>query len=352
MVTYGSARLISFTRGVRETSISASPLLLRRSQEEIVYVMPISGPFFPIQLLGLGEFQRASGGIVPTLVLGTSGGAVTALLGVAGNWNATYIRNVVRHFNSSDLCYTPSKYMPGVINWFLVGSLILPSPSAYTWMKKYLNIDFERQPEIIIGTYSPDTYTPALFSTRTDQTSRFGNGLIEAYCGGDLRLLTRATLASVSIPELLPSVKVVEGSTKKYVDGGLYSPSPWSILWPQIMQTTRALKLVYFISTLTIPNPQFRVMAPLFSLVDSMCIRESMDILDQFRMRIGRDPVRTTYDSADSAYARFRIESQLVMFIRPKDHTHEYHFDMTSFTGHQILTIMNARHFLTYEIWV
>ena len=331
--------------------VTRSVPTLSPASDGVIYILPISGPFFPIQLLSLVELQTAANGTFPRMVLGSSGGAIVSLLGAAGHWNAAEIRRVASTFDSSKIFHRPSNFLPGIINWSMVGSLIMPAASAYDWVATHLDVDFEKLPEHIIGTYCIDTFSPALFSTRMQSSSYFSENEIEAYCGGDLKTLTRAAMASAAIPEILPPVKVLADSTRKYVDGGLFSPSPWSSVWSDVVRNTNQLKIIYFISTISVPNPLFGLVTPLLSLVDSMCIRESIDLLEQFRNKAGHALTRLEFSTVSEAYAVFKSKSQALMFIRPKTHEHVYSFDMTSFTGQQLTRVLDTKNFLTFEIW-
>ena len=50
-----------------------------------LYVMPISGSYFPHQLAML-EWLAEAGAAPPSLVLGSSGGNIAAYVGMAGGW--------------------------------------------------------------------------------------------------------------------------------------------------------------------------------------------------------------------------------------------------------------------------
>ena len=89
-----------------------------------IYVCPVSGGAFPLQLGLLAECGLA--GVRPDIVMGSSGGNVAAYIGLAADWQAATIPTIATQVNTTMFAQS---WWPRYLNFF--PSLWL----ARTWVR-------------------------------------------------------------------------------------------------------------------------------------------------------------------------------------------------------------------------
>jgi hypothetical protein len=208
-----------------------------------ICVLPISGGGFPIQLgilCALCDIEYR-----PHLALGSSGGNLAAYLATAANWNS---RGILRHAQDLTQDFFVNSWTPGLLDKFLPSWMVgLLKESFYDsselgirYFKEHLNKAVATNTEIWTGTVDCKSKRGQLFCNRdakesqtTWQLDHITHSDYEPplYCNGDVEKIARVTLASASIPTVVPP-QSIEG--KLYSDGGVVDASPLSTMKPVI----------------------------------------------------------------------------------------------------------------------
>lgn len=195
--------------------------------------MPISGGAFVNQLAVCAHLGAS--GYAPTCVFGSSGGNVAAYITLAAEWNWAAIERVTREL-SGQMFARP---------WHSICSVAFAQ--AYNKGYMYNNgtgveafYEYHFTPssitgiEVWTGTQNVETQRAALFCNRASSAldlraldQELYGACEPIFCSGDVALIARVSVASASIPSVVPPV-VIEG--KHYVDGGVCSASPLSTL--------------------------------------------------------------------------------------------------------------------------
>ena len=212
-----------------------------------IYVCPVSGGAFPIQLGLLAECGVV--GNRPDIILGSSGGNVASYIGLAANWKADAIPSMATKINSSMF----------VQSWWPKGLRFLPSWWIGVWMGSVYasgsgSLDLFKTAfaeanitgtEVWTGTMNRETGKGQLFCNRSEaesQIKRKEDDLLSSfrmrdcmpltYLDGNLESIASITMASAAIPVLVPEQQVLGA---RYVDGGTLFSSPLTALQDRIL---------------------------------------------------------------------------------------------------------------------
>jgi hypothetical protein len=193
--------------------------------------MPISGARFCNQI---GIVKHLLGcEYKPDKIFGTSGGGVTAMLLLMADVNS-----IVDKQTYLDFCVR----LNGILNvidssWYMspwvCGSSLLNTCVATTQGSLYdkgtgelfvgaLNTDISKQPETWIGTYCRETASSQLWCTKSKKHAEI-KLCGPVYMNNDIKLVTKAVMASCAVPSIVPSVRI---NDRRYIDGGVGHASP------------------------------------------------------------------------------------------------------------------------------
>jgi predicted acylesterase/phospholipase RssA len=200
----------------------------------IVYTLPVSGGSFPFQIRALIELSEE--GWKPDVLFATSGGNVSAYLGLTANFEAPALRRLLKEINS-DLFIQRNADTPSLdaFTRFFKGCLYNPSTKLGHLLQKYHNQDTIQRYEIWTGTYNRSTQKALFCCNCSEQRSRYqhytpNHTLFQTedltFLQGSLDSITKIILASASIPVYLPPQKF-QGAD--LVDGGIAYASPLPI---------------------------------------------------------------------------------------------------------------------------
>lgn len=311
----------------------------------VLYVLPVSGPYFPLQLTALCLFQHLTRA-APELVLASSGGGVVAALGFGAGWQAPEIRRRAGRLSAAQLYAKAGPLVPDLITWGLVGNLRYPTPRIYAVGEEAFGGRLgpgapPQGTELVLGTYCVQERNARLFSS-APAPSTWTAGTQGVTHLQDAPSMTRAVLASAAVPFVLPPVRVEPRRPRTYVDGGVYAPSPLSSMWPRFAGAW-PLRAVYFVSTAETPPPFLGALAPVVEIMDAAAAREAADAADAFRQNAARDGLPTatlrTADPREAAARWMEAPSALLTVIpRPK---HTYAFDLFGFSGDALLGVLD-----------
>lgn len=211
-----------------------------------IFVLPISGGAFPVQLALMLE-----AGISPKLMLGASGGNIAAYLYSACDGNETKLKEIVSMINKN-MFISGSK-----IGAFLRGHFLKGKGVEELFSKIFTEESIQKH-EIITLTCSQDEMAPRVFSNKNKNSSFFGEldkiddilfQIKEVeHLDGKMNEIAIITMASASIPGLVEP-QIFNG--KRYSDGGVCYASAFTPLSSYIrdklsLETTREpVQMIY-----------------------------------------------------------------------------------------------------------
>jgi hypothetical protein len=230
--------------------------------EYTVYCFPICGGAFPCTLSLLQELSMVRER-PPDLCLASSGGTLAALLGLSANWDPCVIEHHASCLSAKMFVqrWAPS-YLPEPIMAFLMGSVYDEGCGGYEFFQRIMTQDSLTSCETWIGTYDSDERRAQFFCNKTKGESRINSlnfnedqdlflSKSVVFCDGDLESVYRVTLASSSIPMIVPP-KTIMGS--RHSDGGVMYASPLSVFYKEIARIIAGIRKHYSCNATDIPN--------------------------------------------------------------------------------------------------
>jgi len=201
----------------------------------------------------------------PDLCLGSSGGSITELIGMSANWdsdliqfNASFLNSemFVRRWVDKNLCIIPE-----LVFALANKSLYDEGRGGYEYFERIFTSESILSTEVWIGTYNYEDKKTQFFCNKTkgdsyinhisfnsDQTLFSSKSLI--FCDGDLETIFNVSLASSSIPLIVPTKKIMENN---YGDGGVMYASPLSVFYKEIARIINGIDQHYNTNTNDIP---------------------------------------------------------------------------------------------------
>jgi len=197
-----------------------------------ITVLPVSGGGFPSQLGLLSELTSA--GITPEVIFGASGGNVSAYIGLAGDWSPYGIRRVTETMNCE---FFSRSWWPPMLRWmpswsigYFRGSIYRSGSGTTELFKSMFTKPNIQETEIWTGTRNRTTSKGQLFCNLSQSQLKIElfephlmNCMPLTYLHGDIEKISRVSVASASIPILVPEQEV---DGEYYVDGGTAFASP------------------------------------------------------------------------------------------------------------------------------
>ena len=229
--------------------MSADPDVLK------VYVLPVSGGWFPMQLMLLGQVYQArllnAGGrfkstqdYTPDICCAASGGNIATYIAMAGDWSDTGIRRVSSNIHSEMFCrnWWPG-YMTFLPTWVLgifAGALFRTGYGANMLLDKIFTPSTIQKTEIWTGTFNQSTRTCELFCNKKPGETyvwplTYNRFLYRSmplnFLRGNMSEIGKAIMASASIPFIFNSQTI---GHHEYADGGIMYASPLTPLQDEI----------------------------------------------------------------------------------------------------------------------
>lgn len=247
-----------------------------------ILVLPISGGGFPFQLAVIRDLATIEW--KPDISLATSGGNVAAYTAAAGDWKVDGIDKACLKLSSN--VFTKS-WLPSTIPSHIVG---LFQGSIYKSAKKesidFFEKNFTKETvskyEVWSGTTHIYERSAQMICNRSKSGSVLGGrdiscsdtGCREAmYMNGDVCNIGLASLASASIPAIVPHVEV-EGEI--LCDGGMLYASPLSCLSSAIHAAAKEKKETIHITYISsrdtdTPPPDKNTLSGTYFILDDEC---------------------------------------------------------------------------------
>lgn len=216
-----------------------------------VLVLPVSGGSFCAQLSILQHLCNAK--YRPDISMGSSGGNLAAYVAAAADWNSNGILRVAGLLHH-DLFATEWSANPTVskVVGFFKGYACSKGVGVLKLIESLFSQDSIGKYEIWTGTYNNTKKKARLFCNRSADTAlscscldtNLYQCLPSVYMDCNLDLIAKAGIASVSIPCVVPAQEI-EG--EMYVDGGIYSASPLSLMQDCLWREARirGIHIVY-----------------------------------------------------------------------------------------------------------
>jgi predicted acylesterase/phospholipase RssA len=220
-----------------------------------VYAMPVSGGALVAQLAFLCELSLARGlydknrsNIYPDIVLGASGGNVSAYVAMCGGWTANGIERVSNLLETKMLVtsWWPDtlNFMPTSLIGIFTGSLYRPGYGVKNVFKDLLTPKLVRSVEIWTGTFNKSRGRAHFFCNKKEgetfiNSERFEHDRLIYDCesltftNGNLDYIAEVVVASAAIPVLVEH-QVICGC--EHGDGGIIYASPLSPFSSEIIR--------------------------------------------------------------------------------------------------------------------
>ena len=220
-----------------------------------VYVLPVSGGWFPMQLMLLGQVYQArllnAGGrfksaeeYTPDICCAASGGNIATYIAMAGDWSDAGIRRVSSNIHSEMFCrnWWPG-YMTFLPTWILgifAGALFRTGYGANMLLDKIFTPSTIQKTEIWTGTFNQSTRTCELFCNKKPGETyvwplTYNRFLYRSmplnFLRGNMSEIGKAIMASASIPFIFNSQTI---GHHEYADGGIMYASPLTPLQDEI----------------------------------------------------------------------------------------------------------------------
>lgn len=215
-----------------------------------ILCFPICGGSFPCLISLCISLLRAKKKInekyYPDICLGSSGGSIASIIGIACEWDPDKMEEMTKRINSdffierlvpNELSFIPE-------NFFMAKKLSFYdiNKKGYLFFKeKFETVDIKNT-ELWIGTYNVDDQKARFFCNKEKSEALINNYQFDIdiglslsnpsyYCNGDVELIYSVCMASCAIPYVVPSQRILN---KHYNDGGIMYASPLGVLYSEI----------------------------------------------------------------------------------------------------------------------
>lgn len=335
-----------------------------------VTVLPVSGGAFPTQIASLLELNLANN--PPELILGSSGGNVAAYLCLAADWSPYGVERLLGNVNSELFLQSwwphGLRFIPSWMLGYFYGSFYQQGKGSEELFKNIFTPSTIRQIEIWTGTINRNESKAQFFCNKSEHDSiikncnfnpKFRGCLPLIYLNGDIESLAKVSIASVSIPTLVPE-QVINGNS--YADGGTFFASPLTGLQDQIGRQ-KELHIDY-LSSFDIQGdapPRFcnnliqNGTFTLHEIIRSICIQDRSVALDLLKFNSCQHEIVYFSEGDCSAGVIQYISEQRTKHRRsllelyPKDNDA---IDLTNFTSVDIVNLIKkTRANYRYRFW-
>lgn len=237
-----------------------------------ILVLPISGGGFVSQLAILQHLCEIN--FIPDVTLASSGGNVAAYIAAAANWTWSGIERVARELNQELFArpWNNISTLSTIIGYFK-GDVYNKGCGVYEFLQKYFDTNTIVQHEIWTGTYNKNRQQARLFCNKKRGTtvmdvSHIDHDLTQSmtpvFADGNIVVISEANMASASIPAIVPPQKILG---EDYIDGGIASASPLTIMQEPILQGTRGKSMhMIYVNSVDLSRP---VNKPIHNVIDT-----------------------------------------------------------------------------------
>lgn len=325
-----------------------------------IYVLPISGGGFAIQLSFLKIINESTkklyeNGMKPDLVLGSSGGQISAYIAMIGNWDHAMIMKNVNLVKSSLFIesWTPS-FFPTWIVFPLTGSIYRSVNGIKNLFRKVYSKLSITTTEIWSGTYNSTTQKSAMFCNLSSDKAKIKDFREDkyiydseksVYLNGVIDDISKVVYASASIPIITPGVIINDNI---HIDGGVAFCSPIIPMKHQVIDAikknngTDPLQIYYFSSYDM--NEKFAdnfYLGSVGLIIHAMLIQDRASALDLLREFGPITEIPKIYSGLDTKkfeeiMTLYSKKSFIMMFSPTKSES----VSITSFAGKEVVDII------------
>lgn len=323
-----------------------------------VLVLPVSGGGFVSQL---GIIQHlCESNIIPDITFASSGGNVAAYVASASKWHWAAIERTA-HNLSNDLFvsnWNSTTSLSMIIGYFKT-NVYNKGIGVRDLLTKYFDHSDITKDEIWTGTYNKNKQKARLFCNKKREdcildTSNMDHDLTQTmeavFADGDIDLIAKYSVASASIPALVPPSIIFE---EEYVDGGMATASPLTIMQEPILKHIRKndtpLHIIY-VNSLDLSSPRSNAINNVLdtwrqatiNLIRSQTVVDRLAGYELLRCNPGtmnREEFLCNYDNMQRVKEIHNKVKYSMLEIYPVGN---YDIDISSFTGDDVINGIKA----------
>jgi hypothetical protein len=209
----------------------------------ILLSLPVSGERFVAQLGGIQLL--CEGGITPDIMLASSGGNIAAYVAAAADWKWAGVERIAQEIRPNLLSqpWNNISAISSMIGYFK-GNVYNNGLGIKEFLEKFFDKETIIKYEIWTGTFNKELKKSKLFCNKKEEDCILNTNDIDydltqsektCFANGDIDIISKSCIASASIPGLVPPQKI---DKYNYIDGGVFSASPLSILHEPILRYT------------------------------------------------------------------------------------------------------------------
>lgn len=321
-----------------------------------IFVLPVSGGGFVSQLAILQHLCESN--ILPNITLASSGGNVAAYIAEAAQWKWAAIERIARKL-SQDLfvsSWSNVAFMSAIIGYFQ-GNIFNKGTGVYNFLNEHFTPQTIRNDEIWTGTYNKNEKQARLFCNKFKEESLLDVSCIDhdlfqsmevIFADGNIDLIAKYGSASASIPAIVPSVNILND---EYVDGGVASASPLSIMQEPILKYIEehdsSMNIIY-INSVDLSN-HFKketrnvldtVKEATSNMVRSSTVSDRLAAYKLLRYHSGimyKEEFSCTYENLERVKMMHKITKYSMLEIYPID---KFDINITKFDGEDVVRAM------------
>jgi len=202
-----------------------------------ILILPISGGRFVTQLASTITFTTSDGisdnenNFIPDIIFAASGGNLVAYITEAARWNSSWIYSVASKISSNMFIskWSSSNFISTLMAYFK-SNYYNYGTGVKDIIEEYFTPSSIQEREIWTGTFNKTKGKATAFCNKGQ--SILNTSIINSYItcslpviynNGNIEAIVRASIASASIPSIVPP-QIIDG--EEYEDCGIFSASP------------------------------------------------------------------------------------------------------------------------------
>lgn len=350
-----------------------------------LYVMPISGGGFPVQLAEVSLLYDAykinkpilngEKDYAPDLVYGASGGNVAAYVAMGGDWYYQGILRIVENLNSKMFIksWWPDDldFMPTWVLSIFTGTVFRAGYGPEQLLTQAFKNQYRIQAtEILTLTFNQTKYLPQIFSNRPAENSHIPElNTIDKelydlppikYLDGNINELSQVCMASAAIP-IITQPQIIQDN--RFDDGGLSAASPLSLLLEETVSVIadKKLHLVYFASYDMDDEDKSKfkkygngARATLSCMVHSRTLQDRANAIQLLEKISGTPSSRQVYRDASTELLAQKLseysDTHYVIVMYPNKSPD---ISITEFQSNTVIDLINEiRESFNFDLWV
>lgn len=317
-------------------------------------ILPVSGGGFVCQLAIIQHLCEAN--MIPDLTVASSGGNLAAYVAAAADWKWNGIERISRELKNELLVspWTNFSLLSTIVGYFK-GNAFNRGKGISDLLKELFNENTITKYEIWTGVYNKTKQKARLVCNRNEKTSiiKFSSlddeltqSMSPIYADGDIDLISQASIASASIPALIPTQKIFEDD---YFDGGMASSSPLILIKGPLVdychKNNLPLHIIYincidlsFSDTVDINNVLDSCKQAAATLIKSQTVLDRLaayDILKYQNGVINREEFECNRGTLELVKERQKTCKSSLLEIFPKD---RIEVDILRFNGDDVIS--------------